>query len=142
MKPCNFQERNCWLPVKPWQKQVVPKCREYAKMLGMCQKCWEGAKGKKCPLKTVTLTVDEKEEAIKSSWGRAQSWWRPSRVWEARVECWWHDKIAWKSNKDKKHRQVKIHNIENKQQHKNLLEVLPSKYHRWEFLTFDFKKWL
>ena len=36
--------------------------------------------GKKCPLKTVTLTVDEKEEAIKSSWGRAQSWWRPSRV--------------------------------------------------------------
>ena len=27
--------------------------------------------GKKCPLKTVTLTVDEKEEAIKSSWGRA-----------------------------------------------------------------------
>ena len=21
-------------------------------------------------------------------------------------------------------------------------EVLPGKYHRWEFLTFDFKKWI
>ena len=36
-------------------------------------------------------------------------------------------------------RQMKIHNIKN-EQHKNLLEVLPSKYHRWEFLAFDFKK--
>ena len=33
--------------------------------------------GKKCPLKTVALAVDEKEKAIESSWGRAQSWWRP-----------------------------------------------------------------
>ena len=56
--------------------------------------------GKKCPLKTVALAVDEKEKAIKSSRGRAQSWWRPSRVWEARVECRWHGKVAWKSNKD------------------------------------------
>ena len=33
--------------------------------------------GKKCPLKTVALAVDEKEKAIKSSRGRAQSQWRP-----------------------------------------------------------------
>ena len=36
--------------------------------------------GKRCPLKTVALAVDEKEKAIKSSQGRAQSWWRPSRA--------------------------------------------------------------
>ena len=35
----------------------------------------KNAVGKKCPLKTVPLAVDEKEEAIKSSQGRAQSWW-------------------------------------------------------------------
>ena len=29
--------------------------------------------GKKFPLKTVVLAVDEKEEAIRSSWGWAQS---------------------------------------------------------------------
>ena len=57
--------------------------------------------GKKCPLKTVALAVDEKEKAIESSQGRAQSWWRPSQVWEARVECRWHGKVAWKSNEDK-----------------------------------------
>ena len=34
---------------------------------------------------------------------------------------------------------MKIHNIKNEQQHKNLLEVPPSKYHRCEFLTFDYK---
>ena len=56
--------------------------------------------GRKCPLKTVALAVDEKEEAIKSSRGRAQSWWRPSRAWEAKVECQWHGKVAWKSNED------------------------------------------
>ena len=31
--------------------------------------------GKKCPLKTVALTVDEKQKAIKSSQGTARSWW-------------------------------------------------------------------
>ena len=36
--------------------------------------------GKRCPLKTVALAVDEKEKAIQSSRGRAQSWWRPSPV--------------------------------------------------------------
>ena len=56
--------------------------------------------GKKCPLKTVTLVVDEKEKTIESSWGIAQSWWRLSWVWEARVKCRWHDKVAWKSNED------------------------------------------
>ena len=84
--------------------------------------------GKKCSLKTVALVVDEKEKAIESSRGRAQSWWRPSLVWEARVECRWHGKVAWK----------KIHNIKNEQQqNKNLLEVLSSKYHRWDFLAFE-----
>ena len=34
---------------------------------------------------------------------------------------------------------MKVHNIKNEQQYKNLLEVLPSKHHRWEFLNFDFK---
>ena len=43
---------------------------------------------------------------------------------------------------NEKHQQMKTHNIKNEQQHKNLLEVLPSKYHRWEFLTFDSKKLL
>ena len=61
------------------------------------------AVGKKRPLKTIALAVDEKEKAIKSSRGRAQSWWRPSsRVWEARVECRWHGKVAWKSNEPTK----------------------------------------
>ena len=43
---------------------------------------------------------------------------------------------------NEEHRQMKInedHNIKNEQQHKNLLEVFPSKYHRWELLTFDYK---
>ena len=56
--------------------------------------------GKKCPLKTVALAVDEKEKAIGSSRGRAQSWWRLSRVWKARMECRSHGKLAWKSNED------------------------------------------
>ena len=56
--------------------------------------------GKKCPLKTVALVVDEKEKAIKSSQGRAQSWWRSLRAWEIRVECQWHGKVAWKSNEE------------------------------------------
>ena len=30
-------------------------------------------------------------------------------------------------------------NEDDNQHHKNLQEVLPSKYHRWEFLTFDYK---
>ena len=33
---------------------------------------------------------------------------------------------------------MKIHSIKNEQKHKNLLEVLLSKYHRWEFLNFAF----
>ena len=44
-----------------------------------------------------------------------------------------------KQQQNEKHRQMKIHNIKNEQQHKNLLEALPSKYHCWEFLIFDFK---
>ena len=36
--------------------------------------------GKKYPLKTIALAVDEKEKAIESSQGRAQSWWRPLQV--------------------------------------------------------------
>ena len=29
-------------------------------------------------------------------WGRAQSWWRPSRVWEASLECQWHKEVTQK----------------------------------------------
>ena len=96
---------------------------------------------KKCPLKTVVLAIDEKENAIKSSRGRAQSWWRPSWAWEARVECRWHGKVVWKSNEDKTTKWRSLTN-ENKWRYtisQSLLEVLPSKYHRWEFLTFDYK---
>ena len=95
--------------------------------------------GKKCPLKTVALAVDEKEKAIKSSRGRAQSWWRPSRAWEARVECWWHGKWAWKRNEEQQQNEDQKWNKKQQQndnQHpKNLLEVLPSNYHGWEFLS-------
>ena len=35
-----------------------------------------------------------KSKATKSSQVRAQSWWRPSRLWEASVECRWHGKVA------------------------------------------------
>ena len=84
--------------------------------------------GKKCPLKTIALAVDEKQKAIKSSWGRGQSCWRPSRTWKPRVECRWHGKVAWKGNEEQDQK------WNDNQHHKNLLEVLPSKYHRWEFL--------
>ena len=47
-----------------------------------------------------------------------------------------------KQQKNEKHRQMTIYNIKNEQQQNNLLEVLPSKYHHWEILTFDFKKQL
>ena len=53
-----------------------------------------------------------KQKAIKSSWGRAQSWCRPSRAWEARVECRWHGKVAWKRNKEEQQN--------DNQHHKNL----------------------
>ena len=99
--------------------------------------------GKKCPLKTVALAVDEKEKAIKSSRGRAQSWWRPSRAWEARVECWWHGKVAWKWMKNNS----KMKNI-NKWRHtskmnsnnntKISLKVLPSKVTSLEVFDFLF----
>ena len=35
-----------------------------------------------------------KSKATESSQGRAQSWWRPSRAWEAWVECQWQGKVA------------------------------------------------
>ena len=43
--------------------------------------------------KTVTKKPG-KSKANESSQGRAQSWWRPSRVWEARVECRWQGKVS------------------------------------------------
>ena len=43
--------------------------------------------------KTVTKKPG-KRKATESSQGRAQSWWRPSRAWEARVECRWQGKVA------------------------------------------------
>ena len=114
----------------------VPKMSGCSKNVGKERKV-KTPVGKKCPLKTVALLVDEKEKAIESSRGRAQSWWRPSPVWEARVECRWHGKVAWTSNEDTTPKKWKTStNIKNKQQHKNLLGVLPSKYHLWEFLAW------
>ena len=43
--------------------------------------------------RTVTKMPD-KSKATESIHGRAQSWWRPSRAWEARVECWWQGRVA------------------------------------------------
>ena len=43
--------------------------------------------------KTVTKKPG-KSKANESSQGRAQSWWRPSRVWEARVECRWQGEVS------------------------------------------------
>ena len=89
----------------------------------------KNACGYKMPTQNHSVRSRWKEKAIKSSWGRAQSWWRPWRAWVARVECRWHGKRPWKTKwrttlkwNDNKH-------------HKNLLEVLPSNYHRWEFLS-------
>ena len=45
-----------------------------------------------------------------------------------------------KENVNEEHWQMQQQNED--QHHQNLLGVLPSKYHRREFLTFDFKKWL
>ena len=45
--------------------------------------------------KTVTEKPG-KSKATESSQGRAQSWWRPSRTWEATVECRWQGKVAQK----------------------------------------------
>ena len=93
--------------------------------------------GKKCLLKTIALSEDEKEEAIKSSRGRAQSWWRVSQAWEARVECQWHGKVAWKwmkrtsTNKETHQKPTTI----TQKPHRRFSEA---KYHRWEFLTFDY----
>ena len=54
--------------------------------------------------KNVTESAD-----IKSSQGRAQSWWRPSRAREAKVESRWHEKVARKRKNN------------NNQHHKNSL---------------------
>ena len=43
--------------------------------------------------KTVTKKPG-KSKANESSQGRAQSGWRPSRFWEARVQCRWQGKVA------------------------------------------------
>ena len=105
--------------------------------------------GKKCSLKTVALTVDENEKPIESSQGRAQSWWKPSRVWEAKVECRWHGKVDWKSIEDTTSTKWKTSTNEDKWKTTTTTtttqwrstsqkppEVLPSKYHRCEFLPF------
>ena len=46
-----------------------------------------------------------KSKATKSSEGRAQSWWRSSRAWEARVECHWQGKVI--------HQKMTLSSIEN-----------------------------
>ena len=45
--------------------------------------------------KTVTKKSG-KSKTNESSQGRDQSWWEPSRAWEARVEWWLQEKVAWK----------------------------------------------
>ena len=62
--------------------------------------------GIKRPLKTIAFAVDEKEKAIKSNWGRAQSWWRPSRASVARVECRLHGKVDWKRNEEQQQNEM------------------------------------
>ena len=53
--------------------------------------------GKKFPLKTVALLVDEKEKAIEIIQGRAQSWWNLHGSEKPR----WHagDMLKWPGNR-------------------------------------------
>ena len=79
--------------------------------------------GKKCPLKTVALAIKmwRKSKAIESSQGRAQSWQKPSRAWEASVECRWHGKVVQKrKNKQQATSQKQQWMRNNNQHHKNL----------------------
>ena len=96
--------------------------------------------GKKCPLRTTVLAVDEKEKAIKSSRGRAQSWWRPSRAWEARVKCLWHSKVAWKYTKNNNKMKNKNEWTTTTNITKTSLEVLPSKVTSLGVFVFQLKK--
>ena len=133
MKPCKLQGRTAG------SQGALDKSR-------LCQKCQEGAEGKKmpvgkkCPLKTIALVVDEKEKAIKSSQGRAQSWWRPSQAWEARVECWWHGILAWKWMKIQQQRTSTNEDRTTKwtKSQKPPRRFSQAKHHCWEFWTFDF----
>ena len=82
--PANFKEK-----LTPPREALIKAGR--VKNLGVVSKTLVG---NKCPLKTVAPTVDEKAKAIESIQSRAPSWWRPSRGWEARVECWLHGEVA------------------------------------------------
>ena len=93
--------------------------------------------GKKSPLKTIALSVNEKKEAIKSSRGRAQSWWRVSQAWEARVEYQWHGKVAWKWMK-RTSTNKETHQKRTTTTQKPHRRFSKAKYHYWEFLTFDY----
>ena len=44
-------------------------------------------------------------------------------------------KCEWRKTTNEEQQQ----NEDDNQHHKNLLVILPNKYHRWEFLTFDYK---
>ena len=67
-------------------------------------KCGKGVQAKKSlwvknarpsPARDTNVTEKpSKTKAAKSSQGRAQSWWRLSRAWEARVWCRWQEKVA------------------------------------------------
>ena len=65
MKPCKLQGRTAG------SQGGLDKCRKISV---------KERKVKKSQLQTIALAVDEKAKAIKSSWDRAQSWWRPSRA--------------------------------------------------------------
>ena len=48
-----------------------------------------------CSARAKNITKNPgKQESNQSSQGRAQNWWSPSRVLEARVECHWQGKVA------------------------------------------------
>ena len=73
-----------------------------------CQKCGKECKVKKhlwvknvrskLSARSKNVTKEPgKSKATKNSQDRAKSWWRPSRAWEARMECRWQGKVAPKS---------------------------------------------
>ena len=82
----------------------------------------------------------KKAKAIESNQGRAQSWWRPSRAWEATVECRWHGKVAWKlmKNNNKWRKTTKWRTKMNEKQQptsqKPHWRFSQAKYNHYEFL--------
>ena len=111
--PCDFE-------------QAKHICGSLAQLINQwsCNECRLKNRGARC--KAVTEKPG-KSKANRSSQVRAHSWCRTSRAWEARVECRWQEKVA------RKCKNLQRGKNNNNQHRKNLVEVLPSKYHHWEF---------